>query len=151
LRKLVWFGYGQNIHYLINTFDILIRKGIELTLISNISYEPPLIYRDKLKLHNIPYSQETLNKELIEHDAILMPAPFGDQKSKYKSNNKTLISWSIGMPVVTTPEELEKFMSKEVREKESIKRLKEVEEKWDSKISVAEYKLLLKEILAKKS
>ncbi len=146
LKKLVWFGYSQNFHYVYNTFEELIKRGIELTMISNSSCEPPLIYRGKIKVNNLPYNYDTINREIIKADAVLLPEPKGDERSKYKSNNKTLQSWALRMPVIKLPEDLDKFMSGEEREAEVTLRRKEVEEKWDSKLSVAEYKTLIDDI-----
>jgi hypothetical protein len=43
------------------------------------------------------------------------------------------------MPVATNGTELDRFLKGEEREKERVKRLKEVKEKWDVKISVKEW------------
>lgn len=150
LKKLVWFGYSHNSHYLYNTFDQVISKGLELTAISDMPIEPTLMYKNKLNIVNVPYSYDTVNKEIVKADAVLMPEPFGDEKGKYKSNNKVLQSWALRMPVVKTPADLERFMSPEAREEEAILRRKEVEEKGSTELSVKEYKELIREIKRKR-
>ena len=146
LKKVCWFGYHHNTHYLMSTFDELIKRNIELTIIATAPYEPPLTYRGRLKLKNVPWDYETLFKEVARHDAVLMPVPKGDEKGKYKSNNKVTQSWSQGMPVVVTPEDLDRFTKPEDRAKESVKRLKEIKEIHDVRFSVTQMRQIIKKI-----
>jgi hypothetical protein len=151
LKSLVWFGYSHNTHYLFSAFDEFIRRDIELTVISNNPFELPLAYKGRLKVQNVPYNYETINKELIKADAVFLPDPTGDEKARYKSNNKTLQAWSLGMPVISAPKDLDTFMWMEARKEEGKKRRKEIEDKWDIKFSVDEYKELIKKIKEKKN
>jgi hypothetical protein len=146
LKKVVWFGYTHNSYYLQRTFEVLIEQGIELTVIAESPIEAPIGYKNRININNIVYNYQTINKELIKHDAVLMPTPYGDERSKYKSNNKTLQSWSLGLPVISSPEHFEQFASKEAREQEAKLRLQEVKDKWDVAISAQEYKDLIAEI-----
>jgi len=150
IKEVTWFGYSHNAQYLYNTFDELINRGIRLTFISNEIIELPLSYRGRLKVNNVAYSYESLNRRLIASDAILMPEPHGDLKAQYKSNNKTLHAWSIGMPVIKVPNDIKRLNDPIERQKESEKNLQEIKDKWDVKISVDEMKLLIKEIKEKK-
>ena len=150
LKKVVWFGYSHNFHYLFPAFDELMKRGIELTIISNSECDLPLTYRNHLKINNIPYSYETINKEIVKNDAVLMLDSTRDERGKYKSNNKTLQAWSLRMPVIKLPEDLDRFMSAEAREEEANLRRKEIEEKWDIKFSVDEYRVLINELKSKK-
>jgi len=146
LKTLAWFGYSGNFHYLYSAFDELIGRGITLKVISNSECDLPLSYRGKLKIENIPYSYESVNKEIIKADAVLMLDPGKDERGKYKSNNKILQSWALRMPVVNVPADIDKFMSGEAREKEANLRRKEVEDKWSVEFSVKEYKELIEKI-----
>lgn len=150
LKKLVWFGYSHNSHYLEGAFDEIIKRGLELTAISDTPIESTFAYRDKLEINNILYNYETVNKEIVKVDAVLLPEPSGDEKGKYKSNNKILQAWSLHMPVIRVPEDLDRFVSGEAREEEAEKRRKEVERDWDCRLSVVQYKELIKEIVDKK-
>lgn len=149
LKKLVWFGYSQNVHYIEQTFPDLINKGIELTIICDHPYNPPSSYKN-IKLTNIPYSYPDIHREIVKHDAVLLPATRSDERGKFKSNNKTLTAWALGMPVVVVPEDLDRFSSAEERQKEGNERRKEVEEKWDVKQSVEEYKTLISRIISER-
>lgn len=150
IKKLVWFGFHHNTHYLVDTFDELIRNNVELTVISQQPFEPTLAYKGKIKIHNVPYNQDSLNQELIKADAVIMPPPRGDLKSKYKSNNKVLHAWSLGLPVIVTANDLDRLMNEEERQKEAVLRLKEIEEKGNIEISVKEYKELIETIRRKR-
>jgi hypothetical protein len=151
IKKLVWFGYSHNAHYLNSVYEELIRRGLELVIVSESPIEPPLMYRGKIKIHNVAFNYESLNREMIKYDAILLPDPYGDERAKYKSNNKTLQAWALGMPVIKVPEDLDRLASKEARMKESQMRLQEIKDKWDVRYSVDEYKALIEEIKARKN
>ena len=150
LKKIVWFGYHHNTHYLNSTFDELIKRGITLTIISDNPMGVSLAYRNRLKVNNIPYDQETVFKELVRADAVLMPKPRGDDKGKFKSNNKIIQSMALGLPVVIEPEDLDRLEGAEERAKESVKGLKEVKEKWSVEESVKEMRAIIEEIKERK-
>ena len=150
LKKVVWFGYSHNAHYLKQVYEELIKRDLELYVIADHPVDPPLLYKSKLKIKNIPYNYETLNKELIKYDAVLMPDPYGDERAKYKSNNKTLQAWSLGIPMIKIPEDIDRLMTKIEREKESEKMLNEIRDKWDVKYSVDEYRELIWEVKKKR-
>ena len=79
-----------------------------------------------------------------------MPDPEGDEKARFKSNNKTLQCWALGMPVAKTADDLDRFVDPAERNKEAKVRLKEIKERWDVKISVDEMKALIEEIKIKR-
>jgi hypothetical protein len=53
----------------------------------------------------------------------------------YKSNNKTIHSWALGLPVVKTAEDMERFMNGNERQKEADLRYKEVKENYSTEKS----------------
>lgn len=146
LRSLVWFGYSHNSHYLQRTYDEIIKHNLELIIVADQPVDAPRIYRDKIRIHNIAYDYANINKELIKYDALLMPDPVGDERAKYKSNNKTLHGWSLGLPVIKVPEDIDRFASKESRIVEAKTKLQEIRDKWDVKLSVQDYRSLIEEI-----
>lgn len=148
-KKVAWFGYSQNIHYIFKTFDDLMTKGLELVVISDQPFNPPLAYQN-LKVTNVPYSYPQIHNEITKCDLVLLPETSDDIRGSFKSNNKTLTAWALGMPVVRTPEDLDKFMDPIERQKEADKRYKEVEDVWQVQKSVAEYKRLIEEIKERK-
>lgn len=146
LKKLVWFGYSTNVHYIEKTFPDIIQKGIELTVISDQPYNPGIQYQN-LKVNNVPYSYPGVHKEITKCDAVLMPISNDDLRGTFKSNNKTLTAWALGMPVIALPQDLDRFKTAESRQLEGDLRRKEIEEQWDVKLSVQEYKDLIAEII----
>lgn len=150
LQKVAWFGYAQNSRYLQRAYDELVKHNLELVVIADQPIDVPMAYKKKLKITNVAYNYQTVNKELIKYDAVLMPSPFGDERAKYKSNNKTLQAWSLGLPVIQHPDDIERLMTAKAREEEGKARRKEIEEKWDCKISVDEYRKLIEEIATAK-
>jgi hypothetical protein len=150
LKSVVWFGYSRNSHYLTRTFEEIIKRDLKLIIVADAPIEPPLMYRGKIDIHNVNYNYTAVNKEMIKYDAVLMPDPFGDERAKYKSNNKTLQAWALGMPVIRTPDDFNRLASKEVRVNEVKAKRKEVEEKWRVELSVKEYKDLNEEIKKRK-
>lgn len=151
LKTVVWFGYAHNFHYIVPCLQDLINKDIELVIVSEAEVNIPLAFRDKLKVTNVPFNYKSVNQEMIKYDAVLLPDPEGDERAKYKSNNKTLQAWAIGMPVIKLPEDLDKFQTAEARKLEGEIRAKEIRDVWDVKFSVADYEALIKEILEKKN
>ncbi len=150
LRKVCWYGYHGNIQYLRSTFDELIKRGIELTIISSQVYDPPFAYRDKLKLTNVPYDYNTIFKEIVKHDAVIMPDSVGDEKAKYKSNNKTISAMAQGMPVIKVPDDIDRLMDPKERQKESRRALQEVKDNWSVEKSVDDYREIIEKIKRRK-
>ena len=72
--------------------------------------------------------------------------PMLSNSARFKSNNKTLISWALGVPVANNAEEMDLFLEARNRQIEIDKRWKEIKEKWDIQISISEYKKLIDSI-----
>lgn len=144
-KSIVWFGYQHNAHYLEKTYQFLIDKGLSLTVIADKPIDVPIQFQ-KLEIHNIKYNYDTIHEELKKPDMVLLPNTSDDLKGGFKSNNKVLTAWALGMPVVQEPEDLDRFMQAEARNEEAKKRLEEIAEKWDVRLSVKEYQDLIKSI-----
>jgi len=140
-KWVVWFGYSHNASTLDQTLMFLKKYGLKLKVISN--GRPPYLKADK----NIKYNWEdpyfNFNEEILEADIVLMP-PDTRPRGRFKSKNKTFTAWALGMPVATTPEELERFLDPKERQKEADKRFKEIREKYDVKLSVKQLKEIIK-------
>lgn len=144
-KKVVWFGYSHNIHYIQKTFEFLIENDLELVIISNVPYRPPTGY-DRLKITNINYNYDHVHENIKACDFALLPETDEDLRGKFKSNNKTLTAWALGMPVAKDPDDLTRFLNPDERNKERALRLQEVKDNWDVKISVEEYKSLIQDL-----
>lgn len=138
LRTLVWYGYSTNQIVLEPVANFLKEAGYTLVVISDRPYH--------LADVNIMYRANTVNSEIIKYDACLLPTETENIRFKFKSNNKTLGAWALGMPVVTGPDDLEKFESGESRQAESDLRYGEILTKWHVKESVKQYMDLIAQI-----
>lgn len=128
---LVWFGYSENFERIKPLLPIIKEYDFELIVISN-----ELVGYGKF----VKWNLDTFNKEVIKGDIVLNLL---DQDG-FKSNNKTTTAWAMGLPVIEKVSDLFKFLDYKEREKESIKRLKEVKEKWDIKRSCEDIIKLIK-------
>jgi len=146
IENIVWVGYLHNSIYLDNTLDELIRRNVSLTVISNREYFPPK--GKELPVNNVKYNYPGVHSEMTKHDAVLLPGNRGkvNYRGQFKSNNKVLTAWALGMPVIQFPEDFDRLASKEAREVEVKKNLKEIRDNWLVERSVQEYKDLINEI-----
>ena len=138
---LVWFGYSSNFEMLKPVVATLKRLKLNLMVISDGGFSLGL-GNDKIELKNYPFNWSTVYEDIIEGDIVVNPQSTKG-KWKYKSNNKTLLAWALGMPVAENLDDMKKFISEEERRKEQIVRYKELQERWDVKYSVEEYKKLI--------
>lgn len=144
---LVWFGYSHNNKVLDPAMRTLSKLGLKLKVISNC--RPPYAKANLNVKFDFDNPDFDFNKEITECDLVLM-TPDTRPRGKFKSLNKTYTSWCLGMPVVSNKEDLEKFLDKDEREKES-ERVKEYAKKnLDVKISVDEFKNLINQIHEKR-
>jgi hydroxymethylpyrimidine pyrophosphatase-like HAD family hydrolase len=172
-KSVVWFGYSTGFSMIDTALKVIEELKLNLIVISNQGYILPVNYikpqvmngmTDKevkqvlqeqdrkehwIELKNYKWTRETVNKDILKGDIVINPQ-LKTGKWRFKSNNKTLTAWSIGMPVANSYQELEKFLDVEDRKKEAEIRLKEIKEKWDIKISVEELKKIINEIDDKK-
>lgn len=155
-KGVVWFGYNHNQQVLDAVLPALKRLGLDLTVISDLPYIGPTaaiqgIDRQWVNMHvkNVKFDWETLPDEMIYGgDFVLNNRPdFG--KFVYKSENKTVIAWALGMPVAKTVEDVERFMDAGERTKEAQDRLAEVELMWTSDITVSEYREVIRDCASK--
>ena len=141
----VWFGYSTGFEMLKPALHFLKKNNLGLIVISDTNFILPSSYFDSVELRNLPWKLETVNDDILLGDMVLNPQG-KNGKWKYKSNNKTLSAWALGMPVAHTVEEMNKFMDEEERQKESKLRIQEVSEKWEIHRSIDEYKELIEKI-----
>lgn len=146
-KKALWFGYSGNQVTLTQTLDYLYENGYELVVYSDVPFVTNKTFN--LKVTNIK-SEETNYDEALAKIAegcdLLLNPKLNTVKFRYKSNNKSLIAWSMGLPVVDeNPEDLERYKDPKKRNKEVEKKQKELKKKWDIKFSIAQYNDIIKE------
>lgn len=142
LRSAVWFGYSQNFPVLDQCVEILRSKNIQLVVIADRRYFEADV--------NLTYEYKTLHEELVKHDVVLAPTYPDSYKHIFKSNNKTLTSWALKMPVVWEVPDLDKYMQAEARNQEANEKYNLVMKEYHSKLSGPEYIKLINELAAKK-
>jgi len=141
-KTAIWYGFSDNFHALELAVDSIVELGLDLTVISNKPFNLPPSITKKIKLINYPWSNEHWQSDIQSGDVVINPK-LKSGKWKYKSNNKTLNAWALGMPVAQNEAELKLLMTEEQRVAEVEKRLIEVRREWDIEKSVMEYKKLI--------
>lgn len=147
-RKVVWFGYSQNFPMLNAAVPSLMKRGLELVVVSDKTYIPTTGM--KIEVTNLPFSVHHHLVDIQSGDVVLNPQ-IKKGKWKFKSDNKSSIAKALGMPVAHTDEELDVLMTEESRRIASAAALEEAKEKLDVKLSVVDYKDVLKDIKLKKT
>lgn len=149
VESVVWFGYAHNAKSIQSVHSACMKRGIKFVAIA----DQPIRDCDEW----VEFDRETINDEIVKHDVVILPPP-GGNVGRFKSENKLVNAWSLGMPVACYidyrpgDEELrgelahltlEKLLSKEAREQEAANRLAFVKAEYDVKTSVAEYQSLI--------
>ena len=116
-EKAVWFGYIHNAYETLPQMLPAIREaGLQLRIISHLPYSE----KDgilELNPEFIYYEQSKVNGQIREADILLNPRS-NRAFFRYKSNNKSLIGWQLGLPVAVTGEDVMRLMSPDERNHE---------------------------------
>ena len=156
LKSLAWFGYSHNYVYIDRIMQssqakrLFKEHGLSLTIFSESQIEPEDSYKD-LDFTWRKYDYKTIHDDLVAYDAAFFP-PDRDKtnyKGRFKSDNKLITCKALGLPIVQKPEDIEGLMSEKERVKIGKEGRREVEKDYDVRISVDEYKQLIKEINGK--
>jgi|GEM_PF-1991831 len=145
-KTVAWIGYSNNYCVLDPAISSLIKKGLKLVVVSDKNYMPPAGC-SKLECNSIGFTWDTLEDDLKGFDVDMILNPKGETgKWKYKSDNKSYISWAMGYPVAYKSEDIDRFIDAKNRNEEVAIRTKELKEKYDSKLSVNDFKALIAKI-----
>lgn len=135
-----WHGYSENLPMLDGAVAVLPKHGIKRLIViadRRVPYQLPVGMNGKIELVNLPWTEETVLADLMQADILINPqSHFG--RWKYKSRNKTVMGWALGLPVAHTEEELIALIDPVKRKAEAERRFKEAREKFHVKDSVAE-------------
>lgn len=148
-RNVVWFGYYHNAQQVLNAplLHSLKARGLGLTVVSNAEFLPS---NDMgVEITNINWQPENAYMDIKSGDFAINP-PSMSRGFRFKSNNKTLISWALGLPVANTADEMDRFIKPEERNKEAKIRLEEIKKDWTVERSIAQYKKILCQIQEQK-
>lgn len=144
-KWIVWYGYSHNFDMLKGVLPTLKSLKLNLMVISDGGFNPGIGYSDSIQVRNLPFSWKTIYDDILDGDIVINPQS-KKGRWQYKSNNKTIMSWALGMPVATDFESLKRFISEEERRKEQVAKLQEVKEQWDVSLSVQQYKDILAQL-----
>jgi len=148
-KKVAWYGYIENQLMLDSAIPAIKKSGLELIVIANKPYTLPTGYEGKVKVKNYPWNEKTVHDDLCKADIIINPqAKLG--RWKYKSNNKTVLGWALGIPVAHTDRELMSWIDEVPRKEEAEKRYEEAKKDYNVITSVEEWKELIEEIATAK-
>lgn len=136
--RLVWFGNSSNLVTLEQMWVTIRDLKLELTILADKLVAP----WNERPVYFVEWTLEGANAEIVQYDVALNPR-LECGHFAYKSLNKTITAWALGVPVAHTVEELGKLLRHEARAVESQRRLEEVAERWDVRISARAWENLL--------
>jgi len=149
-REVCWFGYSHNASPLKSVREHLMRNNLAISIIA----DQPVILSERevgINLHErfTKWEYETVNREIIKSDFVVMPGS-RNPNSRFKSNNKTINSFLLKMPVATSAEELERYLDPKNRQEDADKNYEMAVRDYDVRISVRELKDLIEKIKKEK-
>lgn len=146
-KDVVWFGYAHNAQLLRGVVFHCLKRKLRLTVVADYDPEVWAVTGDesfKPYYNFIKFDDNAYNK-IQGHDICVLPK--GNRpEDRFKSENKTTIARLLGLPVATSPEDLDRFISEEERNKEVNKWYNPTKEEYNVIKSVEEYKQLIKEL-----
>lgn len=149
-REIVWYGYSHNAFVLKSVRAFLVKYNLGINVIS----DQPVILSDKdlgydIKERFTKWDITTVNREIVKSDFTIIPGS-NDPNSRFKSNNRTVNSWLLKMPVATDVQQLERFLDPIERKKEAEKNYEIAIRDYDVRISVKEMEELINNIRKEK-
>lgn len=114
-KYAVWFGYSDNHPVLDDIIPVLHKAGFSLIVVSNRPYVSHSKFQG-FEIINYPWTDATAYQDICRGDVVVNPKRLHG-KWLYKSDNKTIISYQLGMPVAHTKEELIALKSADLRNK----------------------------------
>ncbi len=151
-KSVAWYGYSENFPVLNPAIPGLIKQGIEQLIViasRRSPYKVPKQYEGKIEVVNYPWTEETANGDIMKADIVINPRS-NKARWKFKSNNKTINAWALGMPVAHNEDELKYLLNPDNRQKEADSRMAILKEKYNILDSVKEYKNLIAELVEKR-
>lgn len=135
---VAWFGYADNFEALDSAIPALMKRKLNLIVISNKTYRPQ-IFEYLPFITNYPWSEATVDGDLLRADMIINPK-ISRGRFAYKSDNKSIHAAALGLPTARTDADLDLLMEYNLRKVVAEQGLKAVQKSFDVKQSVAELK-----------
>lgn len=150
-KTIGWFGYAHNVELIRPALPLINELSLTLHIISNEN-KYLFNYPNSVKAENYrftKYNESTIYQDLQQMDFVIFPE--GKRIiDKYKSNNRTTKAILAGLPVATTPAEVQLFLDGPEREKYIQKHYNKTKAEYDVKKSVQQFKDLIDEIATSK-
>lgn len=143
----VWFGYSSNFEMITPALLALNRLDLRLIVVADKPFGAQS--QVHVPVDNEKWKDADYQQKILFGDIAINPQK-KTGKWQFKSNNKTLMAWALGLPVANDDKDLERFMDEGERIKEANLRGEELKQKWDIRLSVADYQGLINQIKASK-
>jgi hypothetical protein len=144
----VWFGYRHNLPSLDSAIPALVDLGFKkLLVIQECSnhYQLPINYESRIEVEDHVW-HAAVSHEIIRAADVAINFRLPSGRWRYKSNNKSLLAWALGVPVAHSDVELRRLATEEARIAEVGFRMRDIEERYDIRQSVEEYKKLIADL-----
>lgn len=128
-KTVLWYGYSHNMDVLDGTYDIIKKHGLTLKVVTD-----GRLNTSECQVENVRWDEETCDYEYQGADFALFPQKKSG-RAKFKSDNKTIHAWSLGLPVARTESDMVRFMNETERIIDSEIRYREAKENHDVKKS----------------
>lgn len=130
LPRLIWFGNAGNLVTLEQMWPAVCDLGLSLTILADRLIPP----WDERPVEFVKWTLDGANAVIADHDIALNPR-LETGAFAYKSDNKTVTAWALGVPVAETPDRLLALMDFELRKLIAAHRAVEVAANYDVRIS----------------
>jgi hypothetical protein len=140
--KAVWFGYIHNAYETLpQLLPSICETGLQLRIISHLPYS------EKDGIHELNpeflyYEHSKVNEQIKEADILLNPRS-NKAFFRYKSNNKSLTGWQLGLPVAVTNEDVKLLMNPAERNKQVAEKQPAVEKEYCIEKTAEQYRSII--------
>lgn len=136
---LVWFGYSHNIGPLSEMRGVICEHKLALTLVTD---QFPDEWR-RFGARFVKWTRHGANEEIARHDIALVPPV-----SMFKSNNRWITAWALGLVTAETSQRVEKLLDYETRRMAAQELRERVEAEYDVRLSVEDWQSLFSQFEA---
>lgn len=136
-KTAVWFGYMQNGKHILNIIlETIAEAKLDLLVVSNNSFQP----LNDLGVHiqNVEWQPQSAWQEIQRGDFVINPQ-FEHSLFRFKSNNKTIISYALGLPVANDADDVTRLCDPEERKKDLQKADEWLKRDYDIRLSGKQY------------
>lgn len=154
LKKIVWYGYSENLRVLEPYMKDIINMGIEIMIISDKFFDNlmlPGLKNDPKELITFKnWHPDTVNQQIIESDVAFVGRDLDPYLSKFKSSNRQNLAEALKMPVAYDIDDLKKLKTQFAREQNAEQGYYNVRRYFDVRHSVSAYDTIIKRLLITK-